>query len=754
MLKYLNLLMAGVLVCVSVQAAPRRAASRSSKSKVTQNGGEFAAVNSVPRAIDGVKIPAAPDFPDSAFSATALQAKLEAAVKEKANEPVRELLKDKEFCRQVLALDAIRTAGASNLDALAKKDGRYGAFMKAFFADLNFMRLYAGAELIATDSAEGFRVMADIWARDGHDEKFDKRLCAGIAACWGAGPLSEALQYAETLPRGHGNRCDPVWRYFFFKQSARRGVLHPNYRKLRPWEIRFIAGNRWDDESLWWLQHRINLPWDQYHNACWAAKYSGCSVFGETVQGPLYTVQSPMDMGSGECTMLHGGVCGSLSHVGAHAAAAHGIPAYTVGQPGHCAYGYRLVRGNWQGGFGGPHGGPHNWIFKGAAPTMTRLMEDAFAENKVVDTGVVLRAMWRAGVTDAGQMAARLWPHNFNLQREYLQSLKDAGKPLAPHLRKIVSAYNTHGFAFAELMQPFKKEIEAELSPEARVKWFLSLHRAIANTPPSWAAKDVAPLLKEQVVGMDEKTEAEFVGKLFQVYMTGLNDQVFGILLEWSIATYVGNGRDQIFADAFASVADASAEGTPTKGAMKDQNAARGIFAKALVAAEKAKSAIAVNALTDLAEKQGLADGCDPGRKLTLPAGERLISDQGLLSISTTSGWDHPIDHRNVLRDAAGQFHTDKETANWALVDLGKNYPISSVLVVKNRGNEWRSKHMRVSRSVDGATFFPLAENENTPGEWLVSGENQPARWIKVERLSDNPDFFHLRNILIFTKEQ
>ncbi len=751
----MTVLMTVVLSALSAPPTKKKAAP---KRTLTQNVAEFASQNAVtlPRAIEGVRIPSEASFKDTNFSATALEKELASELDRRVKTvPVKDLIRDRELCRQALALDAIRTAGAANLDELAASDPKYAAFMKVFLNDADFMRLYAGAELIPQNSAVGFRVMADIWARDGKSSDFDKRLCAGIAACWGAGPQSERLQRAEQLSRGDGQRSDPVWRYFFFRQSEKAGVLHPNYAHLRPWEIRFIAGNSWDDESLWYLQHRILLPWDQYGSACWAAKYTGASVFGDTIQGPLFSVQTPRWMGSGESTIVHGGVCGGLSHVGAHAAAARGIPAYTVGQPGHCAYGFRLKRGEWKGGFGGPDGGPHNWIFEGKAPTMTRLMEDAFKDDRLVDHAVLLRAFGRAGSQEAYAQAARVWPHNYNLQREYLQKLKDDGQSVVPHLRVITPAYAKHGFALNALTKPFAQEIEGGLTPERRVKWFLSSHRAIANTPPSWAENDIKPILKEQLQGMDEKTEAEFVGQLFRLYMGGKNDQVLGQLLEWAIENYVAKGRDQVFADAFASVTQSTvADGQVKKGAMKDKNAARKIFAQAIVAAENAKSPIAVNALTDLAEKQGLADGSDPNLKIALPAHEKLISDQGLLSISTTSGWDSPIDHRNVLRPAPGRFHTDKETTNWALVDLGKTYPISTVMVVKNTGNEWRSRHLRVSRSVDGATFFPIDESYDTPNIWTVPGEDQPARWIKVERISDDPEFFHLRNILIFTKEK
>lgn len=726
--------------------------------KLTQNDAEFAPSGYVPSAIDGVKVPLPPKFGNASIDVADTEKRLAAAIASGAKAtPLKALLKDRDFVTKAFALDAIRTAGVTNVQALAASDFRYAAFIKAFLRDAEFMRLYAGAGLVPQDTSVGLRVMADIWAHDGKSTDFDKRLCAGIGAAWGAGPQSAKLRANETLPRGDGNRCDPVWRYFFFRQSEKAGKLHPNYANLRPWEIRFLVGNSWDDESLWWLQQRVNLPWDQYGWACWAAKYTGASLFGATVQGPLFYAHAPRWMGAGQSTVLHGGVCGALSHTGAHAAAAHGIPAYTVGQPGHCAYGFRRKRGAWEGGFGGPDGTPHNWIFPGRAPTMTRLMESAFKDDRLVDRAVTLLAFYRAGVPESGDYLARAWPHNYYVQHEYLEKLKADGKPLAPHVRAIAPYYKDHGFALLETVGPYEQDIERELGPEGSRKWFLAVHRAIANTPPSWAANDLGKLLDAQVAQLEETDESAFVGQLFGIYTGAVNDQAFGNLLAWSIANYVAKGREQVFADAFAVLADGPSDpeaNSRKKGAAPpDKKAQRKMFASAIVAAEQAKSALAVNALTDLAEKQGLTDGCDPDRKLTLPAGERLVSDKGLLMLSTTSGWDHPIDHRNVLRDAPGQFHTDKETANWALVDLGEAFPISTVLVVKNSGNEARTRHLRVSRSTDGATFFPIDETTEAPAEWRVGAGGQRARWIKVERFSDEADFFHLRNILIFTKE-
>ena len=65
-----------------------------------------------------------------------------------------------------------------------------------------------------------------------------------------------------------------------------------------------------------------------------AHPYRGYNAFGDTVQGPMYYMPFKGTFGSdAEMAIEVGGVCGSLSHVGAAAAIASGIPAMTMGEP-------------------------------------------------------------------------------------------------------------------------------------------------------------------------------------------------------------------------------------------------------------------------------------------------------------------------------------------------------------------------------------------------------------------------------------
>lgn len=676
-----------------------------------------------------------------------------------------DVLEDPGALRAVLAWDAIRTAGAEHLDALAAKSPKYARFLRAFLDDTEWMTLYAGAGLVPSGTGTGMRVLADIWARDRRSPDFRSFLClsTGIAAAWGAGPYSGGLQYGETLPPGAG-RTDPVWRYFFFKASRRDGRLYKGFDRLRPWEIRFVAGNHWSDASLAWLQSRVNVHPDLWGGACWLAPYCGMSEFGDTIQGPLYYAECPREMSEAERAYVHGGVCGALSTTGSTAASARGIPSYTCGQPGHCAYAFRLKRGEWRGGFGGPDGSPHNWIFPGRAPAMPRLTEAAFQDDRQVDRFARLLAAARA-FEAAGKkgLMKRAWreilrdmPLQYHAQLEFQECAKRNGlmtdaKKWEAYARLLTKAYEGHGFALMEVLKPVEPLLLAGKTPAQKTEWLLELQKALCRTPPSWSNKMEDTLKRTpQAVGSDRDDRARFLSGLLTLHQNEGNDQTFGQALEWVVKTTLEKGDDALFARAIDAISDAA----PDAGGKGRKKNLRAAYGKAILAAEKARSPAACRALAERARAAGVDDGYDPKKKLALPPGETLVSDKGFLRISSTSNWDRPCAHEKVLRDADGAFHTAAEERPHAIVQLPKAEKLSSILIVKNSGNEWRNKHLSVYRSTDGATWFPVAENRDTPPVWRIPlSPAADARWIKVvQNTEGGKEVFHLRNILLFTK--
>ena len=64
-----------------------------------------------------------------------------------------------------------------------------------------------------------------------------------------------------------------------------------------------------------------------------------------------------------------------------------------------------------------------------------------------------------------------------------------------------------------------------------------------------------------------------------------------------------------------------------------------------------------------------------------------------------------------------------------------------------------RMKKAIVSTSEDGATWFPRAETDNMPKEWVAQfPEGTRARWIRLEFVNEHPDFAHISHFVTFTR--
>lgn len=142
-------------------------------------------------------------------------------------------------------------------------------------------------------------------------------------------------------------RADYYIRHYQDKQ------LNVIFDKLPMNLRRMVCGCKGDNRagevpSLEWALMNVKLPEDQYPGSCWRNGYKLYNVFGSSIHGADYgmTFEGMYDGNHHQFTNEVGGVCGGLSHFGAFAALANGIPAMTMGEPGHCAF-LVLIRGKW-----------------------------------------------------------------------------------------------------------------------------------------------------------------------------------------------------------------------------------------------------------------------------------------------------------------------------------------------------------------------------------------------------------------------
>lgn len=677
-----------------------------------------------------------------------------------------ELLENKEFVYLTTIADVIRTTGVENVSELYKKDRKYAQFLEKFLKDEEWMALYLGAGAVPSETDAGLRVLGDIWAEDGNSPDFRKylSLTTGIAAAWGKGRLAEDLQYRESLDTTA--RANPVWRYNFFKKSHQENKLHPNFMNLKPWEIRFVAGNGFDDASIEYAQNLINLPAYQYVDACWRADYRGTSIFGDTVQGPFFHAPWAGTKGNAQLVVENGGVCGGLSTLGATAAASRGIPSYTVGQPGHCAYAIRPERGKWEGGFGGPHGGPHNYIFPGTDPTNMRLMEAAFASDEKVERAAkavsIARALDKADMTDLAKsawgQALKETPLNLFYQKDFqefaLRNNLYTPQQWVQYAQAILKGYDGHGFAAIQVLEDVNDKVMEGLGSDAqKLAWYGKVNESLAHTPASWAVH-ITPVLEAERASLSEPQSAEkLMAMAIDKHLNNGDGTNFGKTLEWAITNFAQNNGDA-FTKAFEAAAANQGQGANEEKGKPAEKKIKDAFGKAIIAAENARSMSAVRAIAAVASKYSRGSGGPKESDLDCPDGE-LVSDKGYLRLSS-SAYDDPCEHIDVLSRKGGRIHTGQEEIPHVIVELPDRVNVSGMLIAKTNGNEGRMKKMRVSRSVDGATWFPVVETEDMPKQWRIDlKEDTPARWIKVESINPpgKKEYMHLSHILVFKKK-
>ncbi len=664
-----------------------------------------------------------------------------------------------EVLEMAMLLEVIRETDAKIMTEFAGKSKLRGKFLAEFAKDAAWQELYLGCGLVPHSTDVGLDVLFRIW-KDSKGDVKNKPLAVALASAWGGGETDSKTHEKTQNP----NKFNPVWRYNFFVKNEAKGLLHPNYKNLKPWELRFVTGNPWqdwDDLSFEWALENINVPWDKYHSACWAATYTDPSKFGDGVQGGMYNLPYT-DQSQAEACHMNGGVCGAMSHLGCVAAQAHGIPAYTVGQPGHCAYAVRVERGNWVGGFGGPDGGMHNRIFGNQAPTSYLLMEAVFADDTKVEKAYRLAACARAmeatgdtaGAIDTWEKALQLCPLHPFFRTALSKQMKAQG--LTPdkaftYLSKTIPHYEGNGFSAVSMMADLTDEIKA-MSDEQKIKLYALCHKMISTTQSSWAVKCEDIIQKQSDTLSTSEAKEKYLGTSLAIHMNAKDATTFGQLLEWALKNYVEKGQEEVFSRAFKTAAAQAETSSGSGDAKAEEERIKKLAAaynKGIVAAEQARSVPAFTSLTKAAEKVCGPCNINIPLKSTVP-GKPV--EAAMFRISTTCQWDTPQYHANITTPTGGKCHTGKEAAPNFVVELPKRRFVSGCIIRKVDGNENRMNKATVYTSEDGATWVARESIDKMPKEWAVTfPEGTPAKWLKVEfDNSKGNDYAHISHFVVY----
>lgn len=131
--------------------------------------------------------------------------------------------------------------------------------------------------------------------------------------------------------------------YDYFAKSYMTKRLTAEFSSFEPWLVRMVVAR--GDQSKW-MQENYCMPPKSVMGAAWQISYRLHNVFCDSIHSTTYPEPWGDILDRAEFAIKVGGVCGSISTTGTLACNANGVPAITMGQPGHCAFAYYNIKNN------------------------------------------------------------------------------------------------------------------------------------------------------------------------------------------------------------------------------------------------------------------------------------------------------------------------------------------------------------------------------------------------------------------------
>ena len=577
-----------------------------------------------------------------------------------------------------------------------------------------------------------------------------------------------ALEFAKSGWQ-HNEALD---RVDFYPKNWRAGRLNKVFDTLPFWQRRTVVGCKGDNnfgspESMQWSLDNVHLPAEQYSGCCWRCGYKLYNLYGQSIHGPGYN--QPFDdyyaRNRAQFTYEVGGVCGSLSHFGAFAALANGIPALTMGEPAHCAFVVR-VGDKWVPSYSvdwkrGLHWTP--WPDNNRYTTLdlaSKLFSDEEAENTLLSNAYRVLAGIYAKSDDAKARecfneSVKAQPLNYPAWREYAQYLqtKAATDPeawkeynrtlcssLAPGWPEI-AAHLLQSHAYA----PMSKAMgEAALRTECIAFW----EKLTDMGPARWDIVNMCDEQAKHLPSISKKPEqlcsfyADVLGAV------AAKADYTPIVLSWGNKLAEKQPAD-IQKQFMAATVKGISKGEGLAAEDRDK-----IIAPAITAAEQ---------MEDITTFQSLSKLLSP--KFTAPAAKmpphkpypgKLMSQGGLVRTSSSSH-ESPCAHWGLLEPVGGHFHTKKEENPWVAVLLPKQAFVTGVVIIATSGNMQRLHNMKVQVSETGKDNDWQDVAQLGPCKQRVIqvdlGDKKPrAKYVRIVR-TGGPDFFHLNAIYVYGEQ-
>lgn len=525
-------------------------------------------------------------------------------------------------------------------------------------------------------------------------------------------PIDRAMATACALegPRRDWGVEEMQPRYEYFRDKWKLGLLNKVYAELNVFQRRYLARGVQHQHlnqmsSMEYQNMEVCLPAEKYTGACWYARWILHNPFGDSIHGPKYYKPYRDSWGSAaEMIRKIGGVCGSLSNFGAAAAIANGVPAATMGEPGHCAYSVMVKPSEWRPAYSlswkrGLHtsyySGSWGWhIFNNKAHASQQVASDSadlrrlaayYASQKQLDKAIaslyqaqkVNRYDWQVWLQTAELLKSHKAPRSqwINLHKQTLSLL-------APECGEIGWHY-LNKYIYPELLSAAPDQLNLRRSS------LLAFQKAING----WgiARWDYARCLGEQIKFLKAPTaeQDQFIVAAFGIHAK--QNLFTPIIFEEQLKIVAKDDkRRQRF---IASIGRALSRGSKEDfGKVIDTMAA-----KVLPDAAKRGDKATFQFIGKLTAKNYPATSISPP-----PFPGILLSSGGTLQIDQPANrWDKPERHWGVIEPHGGGFHTGSKEP-FVMVQLGNYGRLSGVIIVTRGGHVGRLNGAILQTSTNG----------------------------------------------------
>lgn len=532
-----------------------------------------------------------------------------------------------------------------------------------------------------------------------------------------------------------------VNRFNYYNNSWKEGKLNSHFDNLQYWETRFVTGckqpgdgaGQWGGpRNLTWHRDNVRLPMEQYLGAEGQLAYrlrnvAGDSVFSAEYLAPIWKY---VNFTTGWAYREIGGVCGALSHYATFSALAAGLPAATMGEPGHCAYAMRIgnewKRGNsiyWQHSLHKTFWGEPEW---GYLILTQKLYEERFktlAADQMVAMADFLTARRKMKAAfNSYEIAVKAQPNNWPALKRYAAYLKlkapeDREKWMTLHDAVMDGMGKEHYHAAATMLARY---VYPNLAPLIKDRAKLNkMYSGLFQHFKDWGANrwEIAPILDAQIgtCKTDDERKA-YLRESLRVLMR--RPDYSGAVLTWGLGyiSQLPEGDGKIQEEFTNMLVQAMSRAGTSKKQIDETWATLG---EAIHAAAKNKERRTFQAIGKLSYNKCKKKFPKKGPRIKGFSG-RVVSATGWIDTATTIGnLAECCLHWGVLQRFGGTMPGKFEGKAGVTVGMEKKCDINGVVCVSSEKKLKNDRPFYIEVSDDGQNWQRVRPNGEISGNQI-----------------------------------